>query len=51
MPITGSMIIGSRSVRGQAGTLLAFDPALGTLLEPAFGAGDARDLDLACQLA
>lgn len=51
MPITGNMIIGARSIRGKAGTLHAFDPALGTQLEPAFGAGDNQDLDLACQLA
>lgn len=51
MPITGHMIIGSRTVRGQAGTLHAFDPSLGTQLEPAFGAGDSQDLNLACELA
>jgi NADP-dependent aldehyde dehydrogenase len=51
MLITGNMIIGSRSVRGQAGTLHAFDPALGRKLEPAFSAGDSEDLELACQLA
>lgn len=51
MPITGNMIIGARTVRGQAGTLHAFDPALGTQLEPSFGAGDKKDLDQACQLA
>lgn len=51
MPITGNMIIGSRMVRGRAATLHAFDPALGTQLEPAFGAGDSQDLDLACLLA
>lgn len=44
-------MIGSRSVRGQAGTLHTFDPAHGTQLEPSFGAGDNGDLDLACQLA
>lgn len=51
MPITGHMIIGSRTVRGQAGTLHAFDPSLETQLEPAFGAGDSQDLNLACELA
>ena len=51
MPITGNMIIGSRTVRGQAATLHAINPALGTQLEPTFGAGNSDDLDLACQLS
>jgi len=51
MQITGDMLIGGASVRGTAGTLRAFDPARNTEIEPAFGAGDANDVDRACQLA
>ncbi|WP_116137870.1 aldehyde dehydrogenase (NADP(+)) [Trinickia diaoshuihuensis] len=51
MQITGDMLIGGASVRGTAGTLRAFDPARNAELEPAFGAGDAGDVDRACRLA
>lgn len=51
MQITGEMLIGSEAVRGTASTLRAFDPARNAEIEPAFGAGDANDVDRACRLA
>lgn len=51
MNISGDMLIGARSVRGRAGELRAFAPASGENLEPAFGGGDAADVDTACTLA
>ncbi|GLU33314.1 aldehyde dehydrogenase (NADP(+)) [Trinickia caryophylli] len=51
MQITGEMLIGGEAVRGTAGTLRAFDPARNLEIEPAFGAGDAGDVDRACRLA
>ena len=51
MQITGEMLIGGQAVRGTAGTLRAFDPARNSEIEPAFGAGDAQDVDRACRLA
>lgn len=51
MQITGDMLIGGAAVRGKAATLRAFDPARNTDIEPAFGAGDAGDVDRACRLA
>ncbi|CAN7644373.1 aldehyde dehydrogenase (NADP(+)) [Trinickia sp. LjRoot230] len=51
MQITGDMLIGGAAVRGKAATLRAFDPVRNTDIEPAFGAGDAGDVDRACQLA
>lgn len=51
MEITGHMLIGAEAVRGTAGTLRAFDPARNAEIEPAFGAGDANDVDRACRLA
>ncbi|MPW23663.1 aldehyde dehydrogenase family protein [Paraburkholderia sp. CNPSo 3157] len=49
--ITGEMLIGDAAVRGTAATLHAFDPARGVALEPAFGGGDADEVDYACRLA
>ena len=51
MQITGEMLIGGQAVRGTAGSLRAFDPARNSEIEPAFGAGDAQDVDRACRLA
>ncbi|RKP43420.1 aldehyde dehydrogenase (NADP(+)) [Trinickia fusca] len=51
MQITGDMLIGGTAVRGTAGTLRAFDPARNSDIEPAFGAGDAGDVERACRLA
>ncbi|MGF6267071.1 acyl-CoA reductase-like NAD-dependent aldehyde dehydrogenase [Paraburkholderia youngii] len=50
-PITGEMLIGDAAVCGTAATLHAFDPARGVALEPAFGGGDADEVDYACRLA
>jgi NADP-dependent aldehyde dehydrogenase len=49
--VTGEMLIGDTAVRGTAATLHAFDPARGVALKPAFGGGDADDVDRACRLA
>jgi NADP-dependent aldehyde dehydrogenase len=51
MEVTGEMLIGSRSMRGQQGTLRAVNPATGEAMEPSFGGGSARDVDEACRLA
>jgi 2,5-dioxopentanoate dehydrogenase len=51
MQITGDMLIGGASVRGNAGTLRAFDPTRNAEIEPVFGAGSADDVDRACRLA
>ena len=51
MQITGDMLIGGAAVRGNVGTLCAFDPARNAEMEPVFGAGDAGDVDRACKLA
>ncbi|WP_176081162.1 aldehyde dehydrogenase (NADP(+)) [Paraburkholderia tropica] len=49
--ITGAMLIGVQSVRGQAGEMRAFAPALGQDIEPAFGLGNKADVARACELA
>ncbi|MFP3570751.1 aldehyde dehydrogenase family protein, partial [Paraburkholderia sp. SIMBA_030] len=49
--ITGAMLIGAQSVRGQAGEMRAFAPALGQDIEPAFGLGNKADVARACELA
>jgi len=49
--ITGEMLIGGTAVRGQQGTLFAYDPARGEDIGPAFGAGTPADVDRACRLA
>lgn len=51
MLINGSMLIGQAEVFGSHGTMRAFDPAKGTEIEPAFGAGGEADVDRACTLA
>ena len=51
MPITGEMLIGSRAVRGTAGSMRATNPATRVLLEPEFFGGTANDVDAACTLA
>ncbi|WP_231137365.1 aldehyde dehydrogenase (NADP(+)) [Chromobacterium paludis] len=51
MEIRGDMLIGRAAVYGRAGALRAVDPASGEVLEPAFGCGDAGDVDRACRLA
>ena len=49
--LTGSMLIGAADVRGSAGEVRGVDPATGAQLEPAYGLGDATDVDRAVALA
>jgi NADP-dependent aldehyde dehydrogenase len=51
MHIQGEMIIGQRAVRGNAGTVRAYDPARKIALDPAFGLGNGDDVEAACALA
>ncbi|MCG5075978.1 aldehyde dehydrogenase (NADP(+)) [Paraburkholderia tagetis] len=51
MQITGAMLLGAQAVRGQAGEMRAFAPALGKDIEPPFGLGDKADVARACELA
>lgn len=51
MRITGEMLIGARSVRGEAGEMYAVNPSTGLNLKPAFGVGSAAEVDAACLLA
>ncbi|QBQ99736.1 aldehyde dehydrogenase (NADP(+)) [Paraburkholderia pallida] len=51
MQITGAMLLGAQAVRGQAGEMRAFAPALGKDIEPPFGLGDQADVARACELA
>jgi len=50
MNIQGEMIIGSRAVRGSAGSLRAYNPATRFDIEPEFGAATMDDLAAACLL-
>lgn len=49
--LTGEMFIGAHRVAGTAGTAHARDPRTGAVLEPAYGAGTADDVDRAATLA
>ena len=49
--VTGEMPIGRASRFGTAGTTKAFDPRLGTEIEPSFGVATLDDVDDACTLA
>jgi 2,5-dioxopentanoate dehydrogenase len=51
MTIDGSMIIGGRAVRGEAGRVRAIDPATGAELAPDFGLAGQLHVDHACALA
>ena len=51
MKLTGNMLIGSRQVAGNSGTLYATNPATGEQLEPAYHLGNAADVEQACFLA
>ncbi|WP_249975329.1 aldehyde dehydrogenase (NADP(+)) [Vreelandella olivaria] len=51
MFIQGNMLIGQQSVKGNGRLIHAVNPATGERLEPGYGAGDASDVDRACQLA
>ena len=49
--ITGNMLLGAQAVRGQAGEMRAFAPALGKDIEPSFGLGGKAEVARACELA
>lgn len=49
--LTGSSLIGASDVRGSAGEVRGVNPATGEALEPAYGLGDASDVDRAVSLA
>ena len=49
--ITGQMLIGGGSIRGDTGTIRPYDPMLGENIEPAFGAGDATHVERASDRA
>jgi NADP-dependent aldehyde dehydrogenase len=51
MQLSGEMLIGGKSVRGQAGPLHATNPATGEPLQPPFFGGSTDDVDTACTLA
>ncbi len=52
MQITGEMLIGQASVRGQAGSQRAFNPATNALIDsPEFGLGGQAEVERAAQLA
>ncbi len=50
--LTGEMLIGASTVRGTAGTMLAFNPTTNSeISEPVFGLGGKDDVDRAAKLA
>jgi alpha-ketoglutaric semialdehyde dehydrogenase len=49
--LTGSSLIGGRSVRGSAGVVSATDPVTGATLEPSYGLVGTGDVDEAAELA
>ncbi|HTF96844.1 MAG TPA: aldehyde dehydrogenase (NADP(+)) [Cellvibrio sp.] len=49
--LTGNMLIGSRQVAGNRGTLFATNPATGEQIEPAYYLGGLDDVMRACELA
>lgn len=51
MKVAGEMSIGRASRFGTADTIKAFDPRLGTEIEPSFGVATLKDVDDACTLA
>ncbi|MGO4330185.1 aldehyde dehydrogenase (NADP(+)) [Cupriavidus sp. 2TAF22] len=51
MQIQGELLIGSQSVRGTDGEIVAIDAASGAKLAPAFGGASAAQLAQACALA
>ncbi|CAG4893422.1 aldehyde dehydrogenase (NADP(+)) [Paraburkholderia gardini] len=52
MSITGEMLIGRQTVRGNEKPLRAFNPATGSeIAEPVFGTGTVADVARACELA
>jgi NADP-dependent aldehyde dehydrogenase len=51
MSVTGELLIGRNTRLGASGAFKAFDPNLGSQIEPGFGGATAADLDEACALA
>ncbi len=51
MKINGTMLIGKEEVRGTEGTMRAFNPAIGAVLEGDFGVGTDAEVNRACLLA
>ena len=51
MPITGDLLIGSQSRRGEGSAQKAINPTTGETMVPEFTAGTARDVTDACRLA
>jgi NADP-dependent aldehyde dehydrogenase len=51
LALTGSMLIGSADVKGNAGEVRGANPATGEQLEPGYGLGDSSDVDRAVALA
>jgi len=49
--ITGNLLIGAQSARGNIGEIRAVNPATGELLDPPFYGADKQQLDSACSLA
>jgi len=49
--LSGEQLIGAKLRRGLVGEFRAFSPVQGEPLEPAFGGGDAADVEQACALA
>src|SRR5437016_11501284 len=49
--VTGAMLIGRTAVHGTERPVHAIDPSTGAEVEPAFGTGNAADVDRACTLA
>ncbi|MFF8919205.1 aldehyde dehydrogenase family protein [Streptomyces sp. NPDC015032] len=51
MTLTGDLLIGAAGVPATAGTMKAFNPAVGELIEPEFAFGGAAEVDRAVRLA
>jgi len=49
--ITGEMLIGAASVRGEREAVRGLNPTTGQEMEPSFGGGTAAEVDRACALA
>ena len=51
MTLQGNQLIGQQRITGNDATFHAIDPASGERLEPAYGGGNAADVERACELA
>lgn len=51
MTLTGELLIGTAGAPATAGTMKAFNPAIGELIEPEFAFGGAAEADRAVRLA